>query len=106
MEEKFESTADYKTYSADKEAFFKAHDYDFKSYTSPLDQYNRYHKEYCFSDGAVWYEICGPVTVKENITVKFVDVQVSVDLFRVEYYSTDCCRSKYYHERYDVREVS
>ena len=107
MEEKingFQSLVDYQTYMSDKDSFFKAHGYAFKVYTSSLDQYNRYHKEYCFEDGACWYEICGPVTVAEDVEIKLAKVRVEVKMFRTEYYSSDCSRRKYYHEAYNTKK--
>ena len=105
MEKEFNSLADGKAYSDDKSAFFKKHGGDFRLYTSPMDQYSRYHKGYCFKDGAVWNEICGPETVTEEVTVKLTKVKVTVRMFVVEYFSSDCSRSRFYCEPYDVKEV-
>lgn len=87
-------------YNNSKEAFFKKHNNDFKCSTSPLCENGKYHKEYVFEDGAVWYEVIGVEYVKTSVEVKFVQVEVEVRLYKTEFWNTDDSKSKYYYEKF------
>ena len=93
-------TVSYKEYNEMKKNFFEKHDFDFKTNTSSLDEYNRYHKEYIFADGAMWYEVMSPEWEEVEAEVKYVKVKVSVKLFRTEFWSSDDATSRYYYEKY------
>ena len=93
-------TVNYKEYSNAKHTFFRRHKSDFRTQTSSLDEYDRYHKEYIFSDGAIWYEAMGPVWEKETVEVRRCPVEVEVKLFRVEFWNTDDANSNCYYEQY------
>lgn len=97
-------TVDYRTYNDSKTKFFRKHKNDYHTETSAIDEYGTWHKEYVFSDGAVWYEVhsavykdveltgeCHGVKITKNETIKF---------FRTEYYNTDDAASKYLYEIY------
>lgn len=96
-------TVNYNEYSNDKKAFFSKHDNDFNTFTSSMDEYGRYHKEYVFSDGAIWYELMRPEYVTEDIELEVkgvkVKTQIKVKLFRIEFWSTES-GSKYYYEKF------
>ena len=70
---------------------------DVKIYTSPMEN-NRYHKEYCWSDGANFYTITE--LVEENVEAEAhgIKVTVPVEFWRTEYWSTEQ-GSKYFYER-------
>ena len=92
-------TVTYNEYRNDKQKFFKKHKNDFNTYTSPLDEYNRYYKTYTFADGAIWTEVMSTEWETAEVEVKKVKVTVEVKMFRTEYYSTET-PSKYYYEKY------
>lgn len=93
-------TIDYRDYTNEKQEFFKAHHYDYRVCTSGLDEYNRYHKEYIFEDGAIWYEVMGAVTEGATINIHGLEINTDVKLYRTEYWSTENATSKFYYERY------
>lgn len=93
-------TVSYDEYIKLRKAFFKKHGLDFKVYTSALDEYDRYHKEYVFKDNAQWCEVMGPYYETVTVNVKGVNIDVDVKLFSVEFYNTDDSSSKYYYEKY------
>ena len=66
-------------------------------YTSPMEN-NRYHKEYCWKDGAMWCEITELVTEPAVAKVHGLEVIVPVELWKTEFYSTEA-PSKYFYER-------
>lgn len=92
-------TVTYKEYMEEKTAFFKKHDHDFTVKTSPMDEYDRYHKTYVFEDGAEWCETMGSDYANETIEVKKAKVKVEIKLFRTEFWSSET-GSKYYYEAY------
>ena len=92
-------TVNYKIYLEDKKKFFEKHKYNFKTETSPMDEYGRYHKTYNFEDGAQWMETMSPQYVTETIEIKFVKMNVEVKLLRTEYWNTEA-GSKYYYEKF------
>lgn len=96
-------TVNYRQYSAEKERFFRSHDYDFSCTTSEMDENGAYYKTYAFSDGAAWYESMVPTLesaeIESEIKKVKVTVEVTVKMMRTEYWSTES-RSKYYYERF------
>ncbi len=88
-----------KEYNKDKRDFLNRHG-DFTVHTSSLDEYNSYHKEYVCEDGAVFYEVNGPEYVTIPVTVNLVDLDIEVELFRTEYWSSDNAKSKFCYEKY------
>lgn len=93
-------TVNYREYNNDKQAFFKNHKNDFQCTTSPMDEYGCYHKEYVFTDNAIWYEVMSPEYVKASVEIKLVNVDVEVKMLRTEYWNTDNASSKYYYEKF------
>lgn len=93
-------TIDYRDYTDEKQEFFKTHHYDYRVYTSGLDEYDCYHKEYVFTDGAIWYELMGAVTESATINVHGLEIKTDVRLYRTEYWSTENAISKFYYEKY------
>lgn len=91
---------DYKEYSSNKQAFLERHNYEYRIETSSMNEYGVYHKEYICDDGAIFYEVMGPVYEKVTTEVHKVTITVDVKLFRTEYYSSDDAESKYYYERF------
>ena len=68
-----------------------------KVFTSPMVD-NRYHKEICWDDGAMWCEITELVTESVNIQVHGINVDVDVQLWKTEYWSTES-KSEYYYSK-------
>lgn len=93
-------TVKFNEYNEDKNSFFKKHNYNFKCDTSSMDEYGRYHKEYVFEDGAVWYEVMSPTWQNVEVEVKLVKVVVKVKLLSTEFWSSDNASSKYYYEKF------
>lgn len=95
-------TVNYKTYDLIKTKFFRKHKHDFKIETSQMDSYGRYHKEYIFKDGAIWYESYSRVEEVVETTTRIHEVEVklenTVEFFRTEFWSTDDAESGYYYE--------
>lgn len=61
-------------------------------------------KTVIFEDGKIWYEIYGKYVEKvtTTITVKGIDLEINldVDLFRIEYWSSDNSTNKFAYEKY------
>ena len=94
-------TVDYKEYTKDLQDFIKKHGKQgWEVQTSPMDEYGYYHKEYICNDGAIFYEVMGPEYCKQKVTVKMVEVEVEIKLFRTEYWSSDNASSKFYYEKF------
>ena len=93
-------TVTFNEYNDEKNNFFKKHDYNFKCDTSSMDEYGRYHKEYVFEDGAVWYEVMSPDCIAYEVEVKMVKICETVKMLRTEFWSSDNASSKYYYERF------
>lgn len=74
--------------------------YECKVYTSPLIK-NSYHKEFCYSNGATFYEISDVVVEQVEVEVHGVRVLVEVKLRRLEYWSTTNSKSKFVYERFE-----
>lgn len=92
-------TVSYTEYKEDREKFFKKHNNDFDVYTSSLDEYDSYHKEYIFKDGAVWHEAMRPTYESKEIEIKKCKINIEVKMLRTEYWSTETY-SKFYYEKY------
>lgn len=96
-------TVNYEEYGNAKHDFIKKHGKgEWHVDTSSMDEYGRYHKEYIFSDGAIWYEIMGPEYFKQEIEVAhtMVKVEVEVKMFRTEFWNSDNAQSKFYYEKF------
>lgn len=97
-------TTTYRQYRSEKDAFFRKHKHDFQTYTSPLNEYNVYYKDYVFADGAHWYERMGPTfeTASASVEVNGITVEIKQDikLFETEYFSSDDANSKKYYEKW------
>ena len=92
-------TVTYKEYMGMKRAFFEKHNYDFRTETSPMDEYGRYVKTYTFEDGAQWFEQMSPEYVKGIVKIKLAQVEVEVKMLRTEFWSTESS-SSYYYEKF------
>ena len=97
----------WEEYTKAKKEFIKKHSKiaDWKVETSSLNEYNIYHKEYVFEDGAVFYERMAPVWKKAGAEVEVVHgvhvwIEQEVKLLEIEYYRTDNTESCVYYERY------
>lgn len=97
-------TVKYNEYNKDRENFFKKHKYDYECNTSSMNEYGVYHKEYMFSDGAVWFERMSPEYEKVEVTVDVkgvtIETELEVKLFCTEFWNTDTGVSKKYYERF------
>lgn len=91
----------YKEFDEIKRRFFKKHHNDFGTYTSPMNSYGEYHKDYIFTDGAQWTETMRPVFRDVPITVENVGITVNVKLLETEAWNTEDSRSIYYYERFN-----
>ena len=90
----------YNEYNKTKQEFFKEHKNDFSCETSPMDEYGRYHKEYVFEDGSIWYEVMSTEYVTETVEIKKCEISLKIKMFRTEFWSTDNSESKYYYEQF------
>ena len=93
-------TVNCDTYCTEKDRFFKKHKHDFNCQTSPMDESGRYHKEYVFRDGAIWYEVMSPEMVKQEIEIKLCKMTIEVKMFRIEFWNSDNAVSRYYYEKF------
>ncbi|MBO7612618.1 MAG: hypothetical protein J6S81_02205 [Treponema sp.] len=89
-----------KTYEQDKQKFFEAHNYDYSLSTSGMDEYDTYHKTYCFEDGATWYETSRPVI--ETLTSKAhgFEIKTNVKFMVTEYWNSKESGTKSYYEKW------
>lgn len=90
----------YRDYETEKREFFARHSHeagDVKEY-SCMDGFGVMHKNICFADGAGWSEHSEKVTESKKVSIKGIEVTVSIDLFRCEYWNTDSPNSKYFYE--------
>ena len=87
-------------YGTEKRAFMEKHDYDYRVETSSMDEYGRYHKEYIFQDGAIWYEQMSPVTETATIELHKCTIPVEVKFFRTEYWTNEDSESRYLYEKF------
>ena len=91
-------TVIYNTYENDKMAFMKKHmKHECKVYTSPMVN-NVYHKEYCFSNGAVFCERTELVKEPVEAEAHGIKLLFEADFYKTEYWSTEQ-PSKYFYEK-------
>lgn len=98
-------TVTMEMYNAEKMAFIRKHHGTWSVATSPMDEYGCYHKEYVFSDDAIWYEVMGPAYVTQQIPVMMGDIKITEEtvttkLFRTEFWNSDDATSKYCYEKF------
>lgn len=87
----------YIEYDSDKVNFLKGKDFSVK--TTNFDN-GRYYREYICNDGSIFYEVASKVYEKVNVEVKKVNMEILVELFEVEYWTSLNGTSKYYYEKY------
>ena len=87
----------YIEYDSDKVNFLNGKDFSVK--TTNFDN-GRYYKEYICNDGTIFYEVASKVYEKVNVEVKKVNMEILVELFEVEYWTSLNGTSKYYYEKY------
>lgn len=92
-------TVKYDTYSKEKKEFFEKHS-DFQIYTSSMDVYGRYWKTYRFENGAEWYEAMTPEYVRQEVEIKLCKTTIEVKMLRIEFWSSDNAKSKFYYEKF------
>lgn len=94
------ATVNFKEYQKDLVNFCTKHNEkaDCIIYTSPMVN-NSWHKEYCYSDGSTFYEINEIIEEKVEIEIHGIKANVTVKLYRTEYWSTDNSQSKFYYEK-------
>ena len=84
-----------------KNNFIKKHNCDYKIYTSDLDEYGTYHKEYIFEDGAIMYEVNTIITELKEVTFEVNGLQYNktfeVLQNRTELWTTDDAHSVYFY---------
>ena len=90
-----------KQYDAMKKDFFSNHDCDFATYTSPFEN-GGYHKEYCFEDGATWYENTRRQSLPCNVNPFDTELNITcyIDFMVTEYWNTDDSSSYFLLEKY------
>lgn len=90
-------TVTYKQYIDEMIAFSKKHNAkgQCKITTSPMEN-NRYHKEYCWEDGANWYEVTELINEEKEVEAHGLIFKVNVEMWRTEFWSTES-PSKYYY---------
>ena len=91
----------YTNFMDRKQKFFRKHDSDFTIRTSTMNEYGGYHKEYVFSDGAIWYEVYDRITREVIVDTDYnCKVKVDVEFFRTESWNTDNAKSVYMYEQF------
>ena len=85
-----------------KKSFFRKRNNDFQCDTRGSSAEN-YHKTYSFKDGATWYEVMTRETVTERVEIIFCNVNVSVDMMKIEFWNSDESSSKVYYEPWDIK---
>ena len=87
-----------KEYNDTKTAFFKKHygEDGFKEYSNLENDI--IHKEYCFKDGATWYEVTMPTWEQETIEKHGIKQTVSLKFYRTEVWDTDNSTSRNLYE--------
>lgn len=85
-------------YTIDQTGFIFKHlkkkNADYRVFTSPMID-NVYHKEYCFTDGAVFCERIEIIEECFEVERHGILVEVKATFQQVEYWSTDDSVSKY-----------
>ena len=91
---------DYKEYDEMKTAFAKKHNKksECKVMTSPMEN-NSYHKEYCWEDGANWFEKTELITEVHEVTVHGIVNKVELQFWKAEYWNTEMAGSFLLYER-------
>lgn len=93
-------TVTYNTYENDKLEFINKHTkgkYECEIHTSPMVN-NVYHKEYCFSDGAVFYERTELVNEYVDAEAHGIKMLFPAQFYKTEYWSTEQ-PSRYFYEK-------
>lgn len=90
----------YEIYNDDKSFFFEKHGFDFELTTSLMQEDGTYFKTYAFKDNSVWYERMSHYVTNSTVTVHNVQVEVKVELQRIDYWSSDISRERTYFERW------
>lgn len=90
-------TVTYEQYNKELAKFAQKHNAkaECKIYTSPMEN-NRYHKEYCWEDGANWCEVTELITETIEVEAHGLTFKCEVEMWRTEYWSTEA-GSKYYY---------
>jgi hypothetical protein len=95
-------TVSYIEYSQQKQRFLGTIG-EWNVYTSPMDEYGRYYKQYVGPKGT-WYEAMEPVEeeVEAEVVVHGIAVKIrqTVKFLRTEFWSTKDSRSKFYYEKW------
>lgn len=86
-------------YNREKMDFIRKHNEnaECKVFTSPMEN-NRYHKEYCWSNGAAWMEVTELVTEEKEVEAHGLTFKVEVEMWKTEFWSTER-GSKYVYEK-------
>ena len=90
----------YRDYETEKREFFARHSHetgDVKEY-SHMDDFGVTRKSFCFADGASWHERNEKNTESKKVSIRGIEVTVSIDLFKCEYWDTDNSNSRYFYE--------
>ena len=85
-----------------KKSFFRKHKGDFQCDTRGSSAEN-YYKTYSFKDGATWYELMTKETVTERVEIKFCNVNVTVDMMKIEFWNSDESFIKVYYAPWDIK---
>ena len=90
-------TVSYKEYNEELTRFAKKHNEkgDCRIYTSGMEN-NKYHKEYCWEDGANWYEVTELITEIKEVETHGMTFKVNIKMWRTEFWSTES-GSKYFY---------
>lgn len=85
-------------YQQEKLKFYKKHGAVLKEESQLVNGTTA--KTVLFEDRAIWCEVYGKYAEEATVTVRGIKVKVTVDLFRIEYWSTDNSISQFAYERY------
>ena len=93
-------TVSYAEYMKDLTKFARKHNMkgECTIYTSPMEN-NRYHKEYCWEDGAVWYEVTELENELKEVEAHGLKYIVEIEFWKTEYWSSEDSTSKYTYSK-------
>ena len=92
-------TVNYETYENEKLAFFRKHEMDYVQNTSEMSA-GMYHKEYVFSDGAIFYESMMKVEEEQIIEAHEIKTKVTVSYMKTEYWTNENCGTNTVYENW------
>ncbi len=97
-------------YEAERVAFYKKHNSENLSWPKEDTEFKNgvTRKTVTFEDGAIWYEVSTKITEERKAKVEGVPeftINLSLDLLKTEFWSSDNSISKYAYDLFDYRAI-